>query len=107
MGSGDDEMEEASGDNGSESEESDVDRSDIDNGSNSDDDSINPEGKSTVLVDEDLLDEMDEFGYSGLDQVEEADKEREDHLGEDAFGAEDGENIKWEWEDDDFSHGYL
>lgn len=62
---------------------------------------------SKGLVDDDLLDEMDEFGYSGLDQVEEENNEGEnDHLGEDELGAEDGENDMIEGEDD-FAHAYL
>ena len=49
---------------------------------------------SVLLVDVDLLDEMDEFGYSGSDQVVE-DEEELDQLAEDALGAEDGENVDW------------
>ena len=58
---------------------------------------------SALLVDDDLLDEMDEFGYSGLDQVVE-DEEELDQLAEDALGVEDGENVDW---DEEEPHGYL
>ena len=55
------------------------------------DDEPELERNSMALVDEELPDEMDEFGYSGLDQVKEDDKEWEDsHLGQDALNAEDG-----------------
>ena len=72
------------------------------------DDEPELERNSMALVDEELLDEMDEFGYSGLDQVEEDDEEWEDsHLGQDALSAEDGENVDWEGEEDDLAHAYL
>jgi hypothetical protein len=76
---------------------------DSDESDTSDDMAIDP---SKGLVDDDLLDEMDEFGYSGLDQVEDENNEGgNNHLGEDELGAEDGENdIEGE---DDFAHAYL
>lgn len=57
-----------------------------------------PETESTSLVDEELLDKMDEFDYSGLDRVEDGGEEQnDDRLQEDAFGAEDVENLEGEW----------
>ena len=61
-----------------------------------------------ALVDEELLDEMDVFGYSGLGQIEEDNEEWEDgHLRQDALDAEDSENVNWEGEEDDLAHAYL
>ena len=72
------------------------------------DDEPELERNSMALVDKELLDEMDEFSYSGLDQVEEDDKEWEDsHLGQDALSVEDSENIDLEGEEDDLAHAYL
>ena len=60
-----------------------------------------------ALVDKELLDEMDKFGYSGLDQIEEDGVEWKDsHLGQDALGVEDSENVNWEGEDG-LAHAYL
>jgi hypothetical protein len=47
---------------------------------------------SAALANEELADEMDEFGYLGLDQVVDQDDEGEELLEEDGLGAEDGEN---------------
>ena len=49
---------------------------------------------SATLANEELVDEMDEFGYSGLDQVVDQDDEGEELLEEDGLGAEDGENAR-------------
>ena len=49
---------------------------------------------SATLANEELIDEMDEFGYSGLDQVVDQDDEGEELLEEDGLGAEDGENAR-------------
>ena len=49
-------------------------------------------GLSTSLADGELLDEIEEVGYTGLDQVVEEEEEL-DYLGEDELGAEDGENM--------------
>lgn len=49
-------------------------------------------GLSTSLADGGLLDEMEEFRYTGLDQVVE-EEEALDYLGEDELGAEDGKNM--------------
>lgn len=65
------------------------------------------DSESTPLVDENLQDEIDGFGYSGLDQVEEDAEWEEDHLGEDGLGAEDGENMDWELEEEVLAHAYL
>ena len=66
---------------------------------------IDQDSISTLLADDELLDEMDEFGYSGLDQVvEDEGHEEDDDLAEDALGAEDGENEGW---DEDFAQCYL
>jgi hypothetical protein len=62
---------------------------------------IDQDSISTLLADDDLLDEMDEFGYSGLNQVvEDEGHEEEDDLADDALGTEDGENEGW---DEDFT----
>ena len=73
---------------------SECDRSDSDGGNENDDIDISINVTASVLlVDDDLLDEMDEFRYSGLDQVVE-DEEELDQLAEDALGDEE-------------PHGYL
>lgn len=43
------------------------------------------------LIDDDIADEMDEFGYTGLDQVLVEDEDDDALLDDDALGAEDGE----------------
>lgn len=79
---------------------------DDETGSNDDMDMIiDPGSISTLLADDELLDEMDEFGYSGLDQVvEDEGHEEDDDLADDALGAEDGEN---EGSGEDIAQGYL
>lgn len=49
---------------------------------------------SATLANEELVDEMDEFGYSGLDQVVDQDDEGEELPEEDGLGVEDGENVR-------------
>ena len=81
-----------------------------DDESDSDDDAdmvINPDSISTLMANDELLDEMDEFGYSGLDQVVEDDENKEDDdIADDALGTEDGENDTEGW-DEDFAEGHL
>ena len=63
---------------------------------------INP-ACSERLIDDELGDEMDEYGYSGLDQVLEVDSDDAEMSGdEDALGPEDGENP-----DDGIEYGEL
>ena len=55
------------------------------------------------MIDDELGDEMDEYGYSGLDQVLEVDSDDAEMSGnEDALGPEDGENP-----DDGIEYGEL
>ena len=49
---------------------------------------------SATLANEELIDEMNEFEYSGLDQVVDQDDEGEELLEKDGLGAEDGENAR-------------
>lgn len=56
---------------------------------------------SAALANEELVDEMDEFGYSGLDQVIEEFVEEELLVEEDGLGAEDGENVGDNEDEDD------
>ena len=57
-----------------------------------------------VLVDEELLDEMDEFGYSGLDQIKKNEEEWENgYLGQDVLVVEDSKNVNWEGEEDNLA----
>ena len=59
--------------------------------------------KTERLIDDELGDEMDEYGYSGLDQVLEVDSDdAEMSSDEDALGPEDGENP-----DDGIEYGEL
>ena len=63
---------------------------------------INP-ACSECLIDDELGDEMDEYGYSRLDQVLEVDSDDAEMSGnEDALGPEDGENP-----DDGIEYGEL
>ena len=63
---------------------------------------INP-ACSECLIDDELGDEMDEYGYSGLDQVLEVNSDDAEMSGdEDALGPEDGENP-----DDRIEYGEL
>jgi hypothetical protein len=57
-----------------------------------------------AYVDDEVADEMDEYGYSGLDQVVDEDDENEE-VNEDtyAFGPEDGENVTNEFKQDAFA----
>ena len=101
MGSGDDgdemeedgsDEEEASGegtDRDEEGEDEESDREEVSEGDGSDGDDGNEKDDdnmpidvtaSALLVDDDLLDEMDEFGYSGLDQVVEDEEEPHGYL---------------------------
>ena len=57
---------------------------------------------SEHLIDDELGDEMDEYGYSGLDQVLEVEDDAEVSDDEDALGPEDGENP-----DDGLKYGEL
>ncbi|KAF8127460.1 hypothetical protein EV363DRAFT_1452407 [Boletus edulis] len=58
---------------------------------------INLDSLSTLMANDKLLEEMDEFGYSGLDQlIEDKDNEEDNDLADDALGAEDGENEGWD-----------
>ena len=49
---------------------------------------------SATLANKELIDEMDKFEYSGLDQVVDQDDEGEELLEENGLGAEDGENTR-------------
>ena len=52
-----------------------------------------------AYVDDEVADEMDEYGYSGLDQVINEDDENEEiEDDENAFGPEDGEDVANEFE---------
>lgn len=57
---------------------------------------------SAALASKELADEMDEFGYSGLDQVIEEPVEEELLVEEDGLGAEDGENVGDNEDEDEF-----
>ncbi|KAG1747923.1 uncharacterized protein EDB91DRAFT_1245396 [Suillus paluster] len=46
------------------------------------------------LIDDNIADEMDEFGYTGLDQVLVEDEDNNGLLDDDALGAEDGEELE-------------
>ena len=48
--------------------------------------------RSERLIDDELGDEMDEYGYSGLDQVLEDEKDTKVSGDKDALGSEDEEN---------------
>ena len=113
MGSGDDgenmteeDVEEGTelrehGDGGSDLEEGeskgddeDQSSSSSDNESDLDDAAVQHLGISASLGDDELLDEMNEFKYMGLDQI--VDKEEELDYQEDNLGAKDGENMDWD-----------
>jgi len=65
-------------------------------------------GSEDMVIDLELLDEMNEFGYSGLDQVEEEeDGPGDGDLADDAFGAEDGENMGWDEAENELARAYL
>ena len=65
---------------------------------------IDQDSISTLLANDKLLDKMDEFGYSGLDQVVEDEGHEDNDLTDDTLGAEDGENEGWA---EDFTQYYL
>lgn len=73
---------------GGDGEENEIDSDESESGDMAGDPSS---GLSASLADDELLDEMEEFGYTGLDQVVQEEEEL-DYLGEDDLGAEDGEN---------------
>ncbi|KAG1842750.1 hypothetical protein DFJ58DRAFT_731909 [Suillus subalutaceus] len=57
-----------------------------------------------VMVDNTVADEMDEYGYSGLDQVLDEDGAGEETNNDvDDFGPEDGEDVMKEFEEDSFA----
>jgi len=61
-----------------------------------------------AYVDDQVADEMDEYGYSGLDQVANEDEENEEiDDDEDMFGPEDGEDMINELDEDNDNFAYL
>lgn len=61
-----------------------------------------------MVIDPELMDEMDKFGYLGLDQVEEEEELGDGDLADDVFGAEDGENtMGWDEVETEPAHAYL
>jgi len=90
-----------------EDEEEDEDGDAEDEGEDEDDLEGGEEGDEGVLaatpleayVDDEVADEMDEYGYSGLDRVINEDDENEEiEDDENAFGPEDGEDVTNEFE---------
>jgi hypothetical protein len=57
-----------------------------------------------AYVDDEVADEMDEYGYSGLDQAVHEDDEN-DEVNEDKYasGPEDGEDVTNEFKQDSFA----
>ncbi|KAG6371360.1 hypothetical protein JVT61DRAFT_9567 [Boletus reticuloceps] len=106
----DDQMElddESDGDDSEDSEDGngdddgDDDEMDEDRG-NEEDGELDGGVSSTALVSEELVDEMDEFGYSGLDQEVADDDKEEGQVEEDGLGAEDGKNARDNKDEDEF-----
>ena len=90
-GDGGSDLEEGESEGGDEDQSS---SSSSDDESDSDDAAVQHLGISASLADDELLDEMDEFRYTGLDQI--VDEEEELDYQEDDLGAEDGENMDWD-----------
>ncbi|KAG1894784.1 uncharacterized protein F5891DRAFT_984802 [Suillus fuscotomentosus] len=87
-GSDDEDEDEGSGSGSGSGEDSDEERhEDEDNEGDANQDPHTTE----YLIDDDIADEMDEFGYTGLDQVLVEDEDDDALLDDDALGAEDGE----------------
>ncbi|KIJ06917.1 hypothetical protein PAXINDRAFT_19881 [Paxillus involutus ATCC 200175] len=106
METGDEENEEDEG-SASEGEGQGESENDSDNNNPSSDELDDvPVGNSlAVLASDELADEMEEFGYTGLDQLveDEADDDRDTigELSDDGLGAEDGENAAANEEEDE------
>ena len=84
-----------------ESNSSDEESSDESESEESEMEDIDP-ARSEHLIDDELGDEMDEYGYSRLDQVLEVENDAEVSGDEDVLGPEDGENL-----DDGLKYGEL
>ncbi|KAG2028813.1 hypothetical protein BDR03DRAFT_1019306 [Suillus americanus] len=90
---GEDEDEDIEGEDGEDGNENEDEGSSEDQDDEDDGDGIRDPLTTEHLIDDDIADEMDEFGYTGLDQVLVDDDLEDDDalLDEDALGAEDGE----------------
>ena len=95
MGSGEDGEDATEEDGHEECKAEENDAEDSEDEIDDDDSDAGEQGLSAALANDALLDEMEEFGYTGLDEVVEEDEETA-YLGENDLGAEDGENVDWD-----------
>ena len=93
-GDDDGDTEDEDGEDGEEVED------DLEGGEEGDEEEVPAATPFEVYVDDEVADEMDEYGYSGLDQVVNEDDESEEiEDDENAFGPEDGEDVVHEFEE--------